>query len=251
MIASTTSSGGGGALSGLSDVLISGTPSDNEALAYDTNSGKFTNQAISSSGATATGAADKIQVSDGNGAFLESSASINSTSNNLTGVATYIGENIAITGSSSGSLTGIVAGDIGNNVYGGLSVPTGTLDAASVKMGYVATTLTQPTTLGVTMNMINIDMENLSYKVFNLELEVDLFTLNITNDVAGAQAIVFITVDNAVTGNLVIRGSTNDLGTNVYCGYSADITLDQSEYAVMTIVSDGSKRYVNVVKYEE
>jgi len=70
-----------------------------------------------------------------------------------------------------------------------------------------------------------------------------LDNLNISNDITGSQAVIFITcTTSAMTINVVS-------GTNVKTGYTSPISMSVGDTAVMTICSDGTNRYVNCVKY--
>lgn len=90
---------------------------------------------------------------------------------------------------------------------------------------------------------LTIDLDNMSYKTFDLTTSVNMSNLVVNNDILGSQGIVFIYTESGMDINDV-----SNVTSNILTGYSS-IALSSGERAVMTICSDGTRKYVNCVKY--
>ena len=123
----------------------------------------------------------------------------------------------------------------------GNSTISGTLNAQNIICGSNSSVLT------VTANTLSVDMNNKSYSVFTCSTTTNIQTLTVTNDISGAQAIVYITTNAA--GGITISGNNVPLGgTNVKSSYTT-VSLANNGYAIMAITSDGTRRFVNCISY--
>ena len=102
-----------------------------------------------------------------------------------------------------------------------------------------------PATFTQSGNSLPLDFQNLSYRVVKCTTSYNITALTITNDIAGAQMIVYIT---GTLGGSGLTISASNLGTNIKTSYS-DVTLANGESAVMTITSDGTTKYVMCSKF--
>jgi hypothetical protein len=89
---------------------------------------------------------------------------------------------------------------------------------------------------------LTLDMESKSYKTFTCSASSNITTLNISNDIMGAQGIIYITASSDMNLNGTLGGA------NVLTSYD-DISIEANNNAVIFFTSDGTTRYVNAGKY--
>jgi len=96
---------------------------------------------------------------------------------------------------------------------------------------------------------LTIDLENCSYRTFDINSNNNIETLTITNPIMGSQAVVFIYTSNGIVIKGLNGSGVNEMsGTNLQVGYDT-MTLSAGERAVMTICGTGGKNFVNLNKF--
>ena len=115
-----------------------------------------------------------------------------------------------------------------------------TLNTPNIICGSISSALT------VTGNTLSVNMNNKSYSVFTCSTTTSIQTLAVTNDISGAQALIYINAgaDISIYGN----DSPALGGTNVKSSYT-NISLAANDYAIMAITSDGTRKFVNCSIY--
>ena len=124
----------------------------------------------------------------------------------------------------------------------GNSTISGTLNAQNLICGSSSSALT------VTANTLSVDMNNKSYNVFTCTTTTNIQTLDVSNDIVGSQAIIYITSTSGSAISIYGNDTTKLGGTNVKSSF-ATITLNTNDYAIMAITSDGTRRFVNCATY--
>ena len=101
------------------------------------------------------------------------------------------------------------------------------------------------TELAAVSNILTIDMAGQSYTSFTCNTANNIEGFNISNDITGSQAVVFLTAADTIT----LNGYTSNIsGSNVNMSYD-DILLTSGEKAMIGVLSDGTHRYINAAKF--
>jgi len=124
------------------------------------------------------------------------------------------------------------------------SVINGTLNAQKLICSSNSSVLT------LSANTLSVNLANDTFNTFTCSAGANIQTLNITNAICGAQALIFVTATAALT----IYGSslsTNAMsGTPSFIMASAPLTLASGNCAIITITSDGTRPYVSGTLYK-
>ena len=155
--------------------------------------------------------------------------------------------NIAGTLSVTGNTT--VSGNM--NIPGTLSVTgnttvSGTLTSQNIVCGSTITTLT------VSANLLTINMNNESYNIFTCTNPgANIQKLTIQNIIPGAQAIIYITTNAAITiyGNVTNILTRNDVTTATLKIAHSPVSLISGNTAILMITNDGTNNYINCSKF--
>jgi len=102
------------------------------------------------------------------------------------------------------------------------------------------------TPLDLVNNTLSFSMSN-TYNVYSCSTNSNIQALNISNDIAGSQAVIFVTA----TGTLNIYGSNIDImgGSPSFKIANTPFVLNNGSNAIINVLSSGTMRFVNCVKY--
>lgn len=281
---------GATSLNELTDVTISGTPNDNDALAYDTASGKFIPQALGGGGGGATVLNDLTDVTitgtPATGEILAHNGTTFVNTNQVeinpsTGLVSLFAGNLNFDGTgqqinpADGSPDQVKDITSASRQVTDTSVDLVITDSSATPMlavdktggqviigdnpGTGVTSLFyvngQTTTNGISVldqgallisgTTLTIPMFSKSYRVFDVSITTaqTLDTISMTSPIDGSQAVIFLNC--SASGTLTVAASM----TGALTGYTLDVSVGNSQTAVLTAVSDGATTFVNCVLY--
>jgi hypothetical protein len=101
-----------------------------------------------------------------------------------------------------------------------------------------------------TANTLTVNMNNLSYAIFNISIGANIQTLGITNIIAGAQGIIYITASAGITisGSASTRLAASGGTQTLKIAYTS-VALASANTAIMMITNDGTNNYINCNKF--
>ena len=139
----------------------------------------------------------------------------------------------------------------GTSIYNGGLITTSNITANSnINVNGVLTAQnlicgSNSSSLSIDTNILNINMNNISYNVYTCSTSSNIQSVNVSNDIMGSQAIVYI----SATSNISIYGNDKPLGgTNIKSSYTT-ISVGSNSKALLMVASDGITRYVNCAKF--
>ena len=102
------------------------------------------------------------------------------------------------------------------------------------------------TPLDLINNTLSFSMSN-TYNVYSCSANSNIQTLNISYDIEGSQAVIFVTA----TDTLNIYGSNIDImeGTQTFKIANPPFNMVNGNNAIITVLSSGIMRFVNCIKY--
>ena len=107
------------------------------------------------------------------------------------------------------------------------------------------------TSLDLVNNTLSFSMSN-TYNVYSCSANSNIQTLNISDDIAGSQAVIFVTATDILNiyGSNIYGSNIDKMeGTPSIKAAHKPLILSTDDTAIITVLSSGTMRFVNCIKY--